>query len=425
MDSHVYFRFFLIKSTVLDRLSRWTYLLAVVLLLYRGPALGPLKIADIALIAALGLFILSNYDAISTNKNFLVLFSGFFTVIWFSIVVSPFGFSPGTIRDFLRYLIGFGFALVTFHFVTNYTDGFERLQYTFSLAAISSSILGLLAVGTFFLGVRWVWVVSLLYSPGVPRATPFFYDPNHYASVLTIAYVLSYNYVFGYLRGDYNSIVWLGVPVVLAVGIVAAGSRTGLGVLMITTVMLVGWSLVPSIARRQTEIIVAVVVGLVAVSSVIALKNNILSIIFEGGFLRRISISRAFADRVHLWSVAFRVWSNHPLLGIGPDNYIRFLKTVADSWGLEKIKNPHNTYFTLLAQTGILGFGAFLLIYVRATLRGIRTLRNDSHNYALLGITLLVAMAAWGVFLDIITSRRLWFALGLSLGLFQIVGGEE
>lgn len=410
---------------MLDRLSRWTYLLSVALLLYRGPTLGSLKIADIALIVALGLFVLSNYDAISINKDFFVLFSGFFALIWFSTVVSPFVLSPGTVEDFLRYLIGFGFALVTFHFVTSYTDGFERLQHTFSLAAILSAILGLLAVGTFFLGARWVWVVSLLYSPAVPRANPFFYDPNHYTSVLTIAYVLSYSYVSGYLRGDHNSVVWLGVPVVLAVGIVAAGSRTGLGVLMVTTVMLVGRPLVQCIARRQTEIMVAVILGLVAVSSVVVMKNNILFTIFEIGSLRQNSVSRALANRVHLWSVAFRVWSNYPLLGVGPDNYIQYLTTVASSWGLEKVKNPHNTYFTLLAQTGILGFGAFLLMYVRSSVIGIRTLWNDTRNYALLGVTLLVAMATWGIFLDIITSRRLWFALGLSLGLFHIVGDEE
>jgi O-antigen ligase len=170
---------------------------------------------------------------------------------------------------------------------------------------------------------------------------------------------------------------------------------------------------------------VAVILGLVAVSSVVVMKNNILFTIFEIGSLRQNSVSRALANRVHLWSVAFRVWSNYPLLGVGPDNYIQYLTTVASSWGLEKVKNPHNTYFTLLAQTGILGFGAFLLMYVRSSVIGIRTLWNDTRNYALLGVTLLVAMATWGIFLDIIKSRRLWFALGLSLGLFHIVGDEE
>jgi O-antigen ligase len=401
---------------MLTRLFHWNYLFSVALLLYRGPTVGSLKIADLVLATALAFFILSEYDSINIHKKFYIILSIFFVSAYVSAVISPFRLSSGVAEDFLRLLFGFGFALMTFHFITTYQNSFEKLQHTFALAAILSSILGILAVVTFLLGFRWTWADLLLFDSYTPRAAPFSKDPNHYASVLTIAYILSYNNVFRFFTSNQaSSIIWLSVPVILGTGIVATGSRTGVGVLIITTILLIGIPLIQLIACRQSSALFVITPTLVIIFATVVSRDWV-GLLFNISPLRSGDVTSGLRNRIDLWLTAFRIWSDYPLFGVGLNNYLKYLTARTAS----KVTNPHNTYMTLLAQTGILGLGAILSVFISSTIIGVRALWDDQYNYALLGLVLIIAMAAWGVFLDILTSRRLWLALGVSLSLFQI-----
>jgi O-antigen ligase len=70
-------------------------------------------------------------------------------------------------------------------------------------------------------------------------------------------------------------------------------------------------------------------------------------------------------DRFVLWGAALRMFRQHPLFGIGPDNfrwiYGNYLGL--DHWDTNVHAN--SIYFEFLADTGLIGFAIFLWLNVR------------------------------------------------------------
>jgi hypothetical protein len=69
---------------------------------------------------------------------------------------------------------------------------------------------------------------------------------------------------------------------------------------------------------------------------------------------------QATISRYDLWRAAFAMWLEHPLLGVGPDNFRLLYGPYLgyDVWYLSNHAN--NLYIELLATMGVLGFAAFL-----------------------------------------------------------------
>ena len=63
--------------------------------------------------------------------------------------------------------------------------------------------------------------------------------------------------------------------------------------------------------------------------------------------------------RVELWERNLAHVANHPLLGVGPAGYAIYNMTYHPS----DARSTHNNYFDILAQTGIIGFAAFLWLF--------------------------------------------------------------
>ena len=62
---------------------------------------------------------------------------------------------------------------------------------------------------------------------------------------------------------------------------------------------------------------------------------------------------------------AIEMFKDNKLLGIGPKNFRKFCKD--EKYFLNEFScstHPHNYYIQLLSETGIIGFGLFLSIYV-------------------------------------------------------------
>ena len=68
------------------------------------------------------------------------------------------------------------------------------------------------------------------------------------------------------------------------------------------------------------------------------------------------------SGRDKFWQVALIIWKEHPLLGVGPGNYaFEYLKHASippQFWAVY----PHSVPFQILAETGLVGFGLFLLV---------------------------------------------------------------
>ena len=85
----------------------------------------------------------------------------------------------------------------------------------------------------------------------------------------------------------------------------------------------------------------------------------------------------AFAERIAYWEAGFRTFSTHPVLGVGFGNsgffmqanlpgYAFRLTEIRDliSGEFAGLPNPKNLWVRLLAETGLLGFAAFLTWWI-------------------------------------------------------------
>ncbi|MCX8082445.1 MAG: O-antigen ligase family protein [bacterium] len=62
----------------------------------------------------------------------------------------------------------------------------------------------------------------------------------------------------------------------------------------------------------------------------------------------------SFVDRVNYWKAATTVFKEHPLVGVGPENY-KYYYLKYKTPGAMEAKHPHSIFFASLAETGIVG----------------------------------------------------------------------
>ena len=86
-----------------------------------------------------------------------------------------------------------------------------------------------------------------------------------------------------------------------------------------------------------------------------------------------------------LWDAAIRMFRDHPLFGVGPGGYRRLFLTYhpgaldgENNWG-----SAHNLYLHQLAERGLLGAAALLVLCATLFARAVRAARSDTDTRAL------------------------------------------
>lgn len=135
-----------------------------------------------------------------------------------------------------------------------------------------------------------------------------------------------------------------------------------------------------------------------------------------------------FAERYVYWVTGWRIFNDHPLLGVGLGNAgLYFLKhlpsygwvlaEVMDSvYRLPSIMNIKSFWVRILAETGLAGFATFLAWYaiLWQTSRFLEANRQKLMSMlGLAGQLVLVAFLAEGFSIDTFALPYLWLALGL------------
>ncbi len=174
----------------------------------------------------------------------------------------------------------------------------------------------------------------------------------------------------------------------------------------------------------------AILVVVVAAFNANSLYRSIVSDNVDEGGLQRIEI----------WQMNLKHVINHPILGMGPAGYAIYNMT----YHPQDARSTHNNYFDILAQSGVLGFAAFVFLAVtllrmghQAQLRykGRGDFREAFVNTAFGGmVASLVAMALgdWVLpFAYNITimgfdhAMHAWLAPGLMLSLLNAIERNE
>jgi putative inorganic carbon (HCO3(-)) transporter len=238
-----------------------------------------------------------------------------------------------------------------------------------------------------------------------------------YINMGVIAALLMYPLIQGAVP---RLLLMAGVPILLLT-LALTLSRTGLIVLLVTLFFV--WY---RLARERGF--------LVLLGSTLACLT--LVFFLPGDFWQRAgtivpSIERqenTFGKRVDLWQVGLRVIQDHPVLGVGPGNFILASARYAEGGLTGQRLNSHNTFVGTAAESGLIGMALFLSVVVSAivaTRRGVRIARQAGERaLALMGIT--AETMIWAVMMSGITGnvealKVLWIGLGMCVAFVSVV----
>jgi O-antigen ligase len=160
------------------------------------------------------------------------------------------------------------------------------------------------------------------------------------------------------LRSERSAPVFAAVLLVLAAGVLALGTS---------------WLPAP-IAQRLTD----------------------LDVFSANVDLARVDVTDAnFAvlERLGHWQAGAAMFSDHPWLGVGIGNYPAAYPAYARPHFYDALGHAHNIYLNFLAETGILGAGAFALFWLAALWLAWRRTRRTHGYEAALAVGVLGTLA--------------------------------
>lgn len=201
--------------------------------------------------------------------------------------------------------------------------------------------------------------------------TIHFYRPLAPQSMMFIfCYLLIFERLIGG-RYDYrkvNALCLFCMLVLNFIAIMLTVTRTALGAVVIGTALM----LIQKYSAKKIKIkyIVSAIV-MILILVVITLKLGL-----ADAFIYR-SFNLEDSERIMIWLDAWRMFVDHPLMGVGVGYYIN--NSMIDSIDLLggislenvdkniiQIASAHNTYLNYLATTGIIGFLFYLTVLVKA-----------------------------------------------------------
>jgi len=131
------------------------------------------------------------------------------------------------------------------------------------------------------------------------------------------------------------------------------------------------------------------------------------------------------STRIMLWKESLRIISDHPLLGCGLNTYSIVAKKYKSFEGGGVY--PHNSYFQMVAETGLPGLFAFLFVLYSFFRMGLKYL-NQRKDYLTLGfLSGILAFLVHAFFDNHLYSLQLvvlfWFMLGLTVAVIKLEPG--
>lgn len=234
-------------------------------------------------------------------------------------------------------------------------------------------------------------------------------DPNFYALILAVLVPLALLRI----RDEQRPILRLvaTATTVLLLGAIALTYSRGALVTLAIVVML----LVPMARVRARHLVLALVLlAPLATLAPAAYWQRIATLAQGDG---------AISSRAGSQQVALTLFDEHPLGGVGANNYTATYLPVALRLNVPgAAENPHNLYLAIAAETGLAGlltFGGAMLLVLRAAWRRRQAAWQGgdrlSEGLATACVLALLTYLVGVVFLPIAYPRYLWVLVGLTL----------
>jgi O-antigen ligase len=251
-------------------------------------------------------------------------------------------------------------------------------------------------------------------------------DPNFLAAMLVPAMVFA---LFALSWTTQTLVRWLliGCVPLFAVSLFLTQSRGGL---VAAAVALVAALVFAGPARGRFVILLGVLisVGLVYYTALASPEA-----------VARLSSPGGGTGRTDLWSIAAGIAADHPVFGIGGGNFTLVAPEYASHAInltsvhviVDRPQVTHNTYLGLLAELGVIGLVAFVVLVASALLLAWRSTRllTDTADVALepmcrAVLVSLIAILAAFAFLSGATEKPLWLLVGLAVSLHGLARRE-
>lgn len=133
----------------------------------------------------------------------------------------------------------------------------------------------------------------------------------------------------------------------------------------------------------------------------------------------------SYVERVDTFNIAHRIWLEHPLVGIGPGGfgpYASYHPLITPSDGFRIVNNE---YIELLAETGIFGLMAYILMILIILIRSVkawRVAKNDNLKAILVGlVTAYVAILVQYNTFSILYIVHIWALIGLIIAVQNLL----
>ena len=123
------------------------------------------------------------------------------------------------------------------------------------------------------------------------------------------------------------------------------------------------------------------------------------------------------AGRYQVWRVGLRLFEQHPIAGVGVDNFgVQWLEERPNK---QDLRYPHSLQIRLLQQTGLVGFLLVMLVLGAASVAGLRATRGQSVAGPCAAGAALLVVAYWAVHGSV---DWLWEIPGLTGAAFAALG---
>lgn len=293
---------------------------------------------------------------------------------------------PATTYFFdLRLLILVTFFAGYITFINNET----RLRYAVNFIVIFGALMA-------FFGIlqRLASPDAVIYGlRETPQAVPFgsFVNQHHFAAFMEMTGGVTLGLLFGKKLTRDRVVLYATAIIIMGAAIAFTGSRGGM--LSFGTVLCVVLLSRITVAREDrnsgrwrsfTAAIGGVGILAVIVGIVLFLGGN--DPLLRGTGVVQNGIGDVSNGRFHFWSVAIKIFLEHPIFGSGFDTF-QFAFTKFDTWsGFFRVEQAHNDYLQTLSDAGLVGLAcviAFIFLLFRQGLRIVRDSRDFRRSTAI------------------------------------------
>lgn len=142
--------------------------------------------------------------------------------------------------------------------------------------------------------------------------------------------------------------------------------------------------------------------------------------------IRQIQVTDAnfsVIERLAHWQAATAMWADHPYLGVGIGNYAAlYLDYNLPRW-YEPLGHAHNVYLNFGAEAGLLGFLAYLSLWIASLWQAVRAAAVSNRFVAAVGAGVLGALTHATIhnLFDNLWVQHIYLNLALMLGLVAVL----